>query len=87
MMIAQWISLFIGILMIVLNLHQYICVQKRFWVMVFWLVFWGSYVLFYVIILFTDLPAHDLSSAVRVFRNTLLAVWFILNKYGKQSWK
>jgi len=81
-MIAQYISFLMGIAVLILNLYLYKCNKKHIWITVFWLIFWGSYVAFYGYVLFGphNGVSHDISSFVRLFRNSMLASWFIYNK-------
>jgi len=86
-MISQQLSFSLGILMCLLNVWYFKRHYQEKWQLIFWLLFWGSYVVFYVWVLFISeggQVAHEISSFVRVFRNSLLAGWFLSHYWGKR---
>lgn len=85
-MLAQKLSFALGILMCLLNFWYWRKNYQEKWQLAFWLTFWGSYVAFYFFVLFVNQGgqvAHEISSFVRIFRNSLLAGWFMTHYFGK----
>jgi len=72
----QYLTLFFSVLALFLNVDHYRSGGQSFWRLVFWLIFWGTSALFYVLVLFTDIGMHPYSPSVRLFHAVLLLSWF-----------